>query len=781
MNANGPRRLRKILLALVALLLLLVVAGVLVLDRLLASAAHKEAARFSEQLHRPIAIEGVTTRLWGGLGVKVTGLSVGPGPGEGVPLLELSRAEVSVALVRAVLSGGKRIRVSELVLHGLRVNVEKLASGETNLERLAKQVGGSSRGEKKEEPPPSAKAGPGGTPAALSLEVGRAALEEARVSFINRSVPGAKELYLDHLDAEVRDLAPGKPLELLVKAAVLASERNLLLRVKTAPLSSSLSATPEEVTLQIAPIDLTPLAPFLPKGLGFLGGRLEANLALSLGALVKGGKGPTHLRGGFKARQLSFLGQLSGKRLDASLDADLDADATSGDLDLRKLDLELGPMGLTGEGRASGLFGGAPRIEGLALASHGLDFTQLREYYPPLRAQLGGALLEGPLGVSLRAKGTAAQEVELKVDLTPLRMEVPHQLSKSAGAPLTLLVELGAAQNGGRLSLQSEFDLTGVDLRPGGTIAKKPGDPLAVKLAASVERSSKDVKVELLSLAVNVLGDTLAAKGTLALSGEGKGRTTRFDAEVSGEKLDLDRLLLASSGSPKPAPKTAAAPGKKPLEGGNPFAGLSGEARMKIGLLRVKGAEVRLLTARVKVQEDQVTLSEAKLNAFGGSADASGTRVKLIHPEEPFKVSARLSGMSAEEAETLFTSHKVISGEMDADLELTGTGKTGAEISRSLNGTLKGTLRNGAFHGKDLVAGVADPLAGKLPFAKKLAEGGSTSLGKELPFSLVIADGMARLEKPVSFETGEGKAEVSGGVHLDGTLEMPATVALSPR
>jgi AsmA protein len=175
-----------------------------------------------------------------------------------------------------------------------------------------------------------------------------------------------------------------------------------------------------------------------------------------------------------------------------------------------------------------------------------------------------------------------------------------------------------------------------------------------------------------------------------------------------------------------------------------------------------------------------VTLSEAKLNAFLGSADASGTTVKLIHPEEPFKVSARLSGVSAEEAETLFTAHKVISGQLDADLELSGAGKTGAEISRSLNGTLKGTLRNGVFHGKDLVAGVAGPLSGRLPFAKKMAEGGSTSLGKELPFSLVIADGMARLEKPLSFETGEGKAELSGGVHLDGTLEMPATVALSP-
>jgi AsmA protein len=419
-------------------------------------------------------------------------------------------------------------------------------------------------------------------------------------------------------------------------------------------------------------------------------------------------------------------------------------------------------------------------VEGLEVTSRGLDPALLAEYYPPIRAQLGGVVIAGPVGLDLRGQGTAqSQRLELKVDLTPVRLEVPHQLAKAAGAPLIFSARVNAAKGGGRVGLDADLDLAGADLRPGGTLAKKPGDPLAVKLTAEVERSGKGLKVALSRLAVNLLGDALVGKGELALAGEGKQRTTRFDAELAGERLDLDRLLLAGPAEQKPVPKAAAKPAQA-AQGGNPFAGLSGEARLRLGLLRMKKVEAREVRLRVKVQEDAVSLEEAKLQAFGGSVDASGTAAKLAHPEEPFKVAARVKGISAEAAQALFTEKKVISGALDAELQLTGAGTSRAAIEKSLNGKLEGVLRDGVFHGKDLVAGVAGPLAGKLPFAKKVTEGGSTSLGKELPFSVKIADGMARLEKPLSFETGQGKVELGGGARLDGTLEMPATVALAP-
>jgi len=777
-----PRRWPKVLVIVAAVVVVVLAGAVLVLDRVLLSVAREQAAKLSQELKRPIALGGVATKLWGGLGVKVTGVSVGPGPGESVKLLELGRAEVTASLLRALLSGGKEIQIHEAVIQGLRVNVEKLSDGTTNLERLSRQLEARSAGQplRSAEPAQARPARKPGEPP--ELEVGRAALLDARLSLLDRTVPGAKELFVDHLDAEVRDLRVGKPLELVVKAAVLAEQQNLELRVRAAPLPASLVPTPEQVTLKVQPIDLAPLAPFLPRAVGLQGGRFQADLQAVLGAAVPGGHGPATLQGGFQASQLAFAGQAGGKRLDASLSADLSADAGAGDLTIRKLDLVAGPASLTGQGKVTGLTGNSPKVEGLEITSRGLDPAALTEYYPPLRKQMGGAVVAGPVGLSVQGHGTAAaQRVELKVDLTPVRLEVPHELDKAAGAPMVLTAALDAAQGGGQLRLEADADLAGVDLRPGGSLNKKPGDPLSVKLAGTYRKTGDELQAALTRLDLNLLGDALSGKGQVTLAGAGRSRTTRFDAELGGDRLDLDRLLVSGPAEKKPkaAPAGAGTGGTAPA---SPLAGVSGEARLRLGALKVKGVEARQVLARVEVKDETVTLQQAQLSAFGGSIDAAGTTVRLSPGNEPFHVLGKLRGVEAEQALKLVSSRDLLSGSLDLDLNLSGPGLDSAVLTKAVSGTIQGELRDGVFHGMDLVGAVAGPLAGKLPLAKKLieAKGGGTSLGKELPFAFKIADGVAQLTHPLSFDAGQGKADLSGGIGLDGSLHMPATVALSP-
>jgi AsmA protein len=128
----------------------------------------------------------------------------------------------------------------------------------------------------------------------------------------------------------------------------------------------------------------------------------------------------------------------------------------------------------------------------------------------------------------------------------------------------------------------------------------------------------------------------------------------------------------------------------------------------------------------------------------------------------------------------LLGDRKLLSGTLDMDLNLNGPGLDKASLLKQLTGILEGEIRGGQFHGKDLVASVAGPLAGKLPFAKKPAEGTSTSLGKQLPFGFQIRDGVAQLSKPLKFDAGQGQVELTGGIGLDGSLRLPATVALTP-
>lgn len=776
------RRWPKVLAAVVVVLVLLAVVGVLALDRILLSQARKQADALARDLGRPVAIEGVSTKLLGGLGVRVTGLSVGAGPGEGVPLAELRRAEVEADLLRAVLSRGKDVRIREAVLEGLHVNVVKLPDGTTNVERASKAYA--------ERHPPAAKApAPEGDAAGAKpkpesdlsfLRIGRAAVENARIAFLDRSVPGAKELFVDDLDVEVRDLAAGRPLELVVKAAVLAAAQNLELRVKAAPLPPSLVPTPLEVVLKVTPIDLDPLAPFAPAAVGLRGGKLQANLVAALGAAAPGGTGPTKLQGGLRATGLSLAGQAPGRTLDVVLDADVEGDAKAGDLRIGKLRLDAGPVALVGRGRVSGLAGDSPRVDGLEVVARGLDLAALSELYPPLRKQLGGIVAAGPIGLSLVGSGgEAAQRIELKVDLGPVRLDVPGELAKAAGAPMALVARADAAGGGGPVRFEASLNLAGADLRPGGTLAKKPGDPLSAKLAGTWRKAKGEQVLELSSAELVLLADRLLGTARVVLGGTAASPTTRFTADLRGDRLDLDRLLIPA---PEPAKggKAPPAPASKPLDP-KAFAGLSGTAALRLGLLRYEKVDLRDVVARVKVVEDAVTLEEARLDGFGGRVSAAGTAMKLAHADAPFTIIADVKGVSGEELLRMVSKRKVLSGTLDARLELGGKGMKLDPLAKSAEGTLRGDLRDGAFHGKDLVAAVAGPIAKALPFAAgKVTEGGATRLGKELPFALKIADGAARLEKPLSVDTGQGALSLNGGVKLDGTLDMPATLSLAP-
>src|SRR2546421_380033 len=375
-----------------------VVVASFVLDSVLTKKAHEQAAQLSQQLGRPVTIGSVSTKVLTGLGATVSGVSVGPAAGEGLPLAELKRADVRVGLLRAIFSLGKDIVVRSAEVDGLHVNVIKFADGTTNLDRLQQRL--AEVNPKKPEPAEEKKQSD------LSyLRVDHAALRDARIAPVDRSGRSQRELAIQHLDVKVDDLRAGKALDVVVTAAVLADQKNFELRLHAAPLPPSLVPTPERITLKVQPIDLSPLAPFVPKDVGLQAGQFDANLEAQLGAAVGGGKGPTSVQGTMRATGLKFAGAEGGKALDVVLDSDLKGDAEKGDLQISKLRLDLGPAGIIGQGRASGLKTPTPKIEGLEIRSHDFDPARLAAYYPPLSKQLGGQIAR-PIGLLVHAVGT---------------------------------------------------------------------------------------------------------------------------------------------------------------------------------------------------------------------------------------------------------------------------------------------------------------------------------------------------------------------------------------
>jgi AsmA protein len=755
--------------AVLAAVVVLVVVGVLALDALLLSRARAYAADFGQELGREIRIGGLRTKFLGGLGVRVSDVAIGPGAGEDAPILELRRAEVEADLLLAARTRGRELHVREVVLEGLRVNVIRFEDGTTNAERLAQRL--EERAAKEPAPEPEQAEAPADL---SSIRVGRAAVENARVAFLDRSTPGAKELAIDDLDVEVKDLAAGQPLLVTVRAAVLAAAQNFALDLRAPPLPSTLVPTPESVILKVEPaIDLAPLAPFVPASVGLLAGRFQANLDAKLGGAVPGGEGPTKIVGALRALGLRFSGAEGGRALDVVLDADLEADAEAGDLRIGKLLLTAGPVKVTGSGRATGLLSSTPKAEGLSIVGEGLDPAALAAYYPPLRET--AREIAGPASFTLTGSGTGeAQALELRIELRPVRLAIPEVAAKPAGTPMSLVARIDAAGGGERARFDASADLAGLDLRPGGSLAKGPGDPLALRIQGNFQGSGDTQTITISRADLTLLADRLTATGQVALGGTEAKPTTRFDLSVSGDRLDLDRLLIQDE---------AAAEEEEPVEPADPkaFEGLSGTAQVKLGTVRMQKLDFKDVVARVKVVEDEVTVEEGRLDAFGGRVSAAGTRMKLAHPKEPFRIAAELTGVQLQQATSLFSPREVVSGKMNGKIDLNGTGLTFATLAPTLTGLLAGSLQEGVFHGKDLVASVAGPLSKALPFAGgKLSEGGVTNLGKNLPFSFRIANGLAELEKPLTVTRSEGNLEIGGGVKLDGTLQMPVTFALSP-
>jgi AsmA protein len=763
------KRWQKVL-AIVALAAVVIVTALLfVLDSIVTSKARDEAASLSKQWGRPVAIGSVATKFITGLGVRVSDVSIGPGPGEGVPLLDLRRVEVKMALLKAALSRGKDVDIRSAEIEGLTVNIVRLPDGTTNLEALQKKIAESAPPPKKEEP--AAK------PTDLSfLRIDHAALRDAKIAFIDKSGESARELAIQHLDVSVEDLRAGKPLEIVLKAAVLAEKQNLEVHVKAAPLPPTLTPTPTSVVLKIKPaVDIGPLGPFIGKEVGLRAGTLDADFQAELGGAVPGGKGPTSVKGTVKLAGLRF--KAAEKPLDVTLDTDVKGDAAAGDVQIDKLKLDIGPAGITGHGRAHGLNSPAPRIEGLEIVGHDLDPAKLAAYYPPLREQLKGQIA-GPIGLDLRARGSsAAQALELKLDFTPVKLAVPETLSKAAGAPMTIVAHVkGAAASGGPLRFDAKIDLTGVDLRPGQSIAKAPGQRLDVALDGSrtsnKSSSSPEQKIELADVKAHILDDELEGRGFVEMKGAGAKKTTRFELALASSHLDLDKMLI-----PTPSKKE-----KKPLDP-KTFAGLSGHAAVKIDRLRMEKQEMTDIVADVTMDEDDIKVNKAELKAFGGSVSAGGTEIKLAHPQQPFHLVTKLTGIETSNLLAMGTEKKILAGKFNGGIDLKGGSQEMKDLARTLAGNLDGHLLDGAFYGKDLIASVTGPLAKSLPFglAGKTTQGGTTNLGKDLPFGVTIENGLAKLKQPITVKRPEAEMSFTGGIHVDGNLDLPGTISLAPQ
>jgi AsmA protein len=763
MASPFQKRWVRVLAIVVAVLVAVVYVLSLVLDSILTRRAQAEAATLSAQLGRPVNVVRVSTSFLTGLGATVSGVEVGAAPDEGAPLAQVKEVAVRVAALRALFSLGKDIEISSISIAQPVVNVVRLPDGTTNLERVQTRLAEQEKG--KPSPPASSESRD-----LSAVRVGHAEVTDGRVRLVDRSTGKTRELGVSDLDVTVDDLRAGKPLDVVVKAALLAEKQNLELRLHTAPLPNTLQPTPERIVLKVQPVDLSPLGPFLPKDVRLESGRLDADWTADLGAAVPGGKGPTVAKGGIHARGLRFAGT-GATPVDVSVDTDLDGNAETGDLDIRTLAIALGQAGITGHGRVKGLASERPSVEGFEIVGHDLDPAVLARSFPPLAKALKGQAA-GPVGLTIRGAGPqAAPSLDITLDFTPVRLAIPDQLAKAAGAPMTLVTHLrGAGKNAYRFDV--DLDLAGADLRPGQLLDKPPGKPMALSLKGTASRGGT-TKVKLDQWTLRVLEDTVSGTASVEMEGEGKRATTTFALDARAPKLNADAILLSSDESRKPPPPPPADPHR--------FDGMRGKIHAEVASLVFHKVPWRNLVLDATMQDDLVAVQRLSMDAAGGQVRLDGTSVRLAPIEKPWDLKLAVKSLDLAQALTFGGKGNPFAGVFDGNIALAGKGTTLTAVEKTLDGSIKGDLKNGALLGTDLVAAVAGPLAKALPFATKAIGGsGRTSLGDNLAVALTVDNGVAKLAKPISVKLPQADVTLGGGVGLSGALALAGTVALTP-
>jgi AsmA protein len=773
MEARKKRRWPYVLGGILGVLVLAVALVLWRLDAILLKEARARTDTLSQQLGRPVELGDISTRLFPYVGVDVEDVTVGAAEGEELPLAQVKGMEVRVAAMPLLSSRGKDIHVLNAEVSGLTVNVIRLPDGTTNVQRLLEKLDS----QPKEEPPAEDK-----PPADLSgVRVERAALTDGTIRFVDRSGGKAQELAISDLDIEVRDLRVGQPLEVKLAAAVLAEKQNLHVTLAAAPLPPTLAPTPERLTLKAESIDLAPLGPYLPPSVGLQAGTLTADWKAELGGAVPGGSGPTRLEGAIRALGLRFAGAEGGKALDVVLDTDVKADLAAGDLALDRFKLDFGPAGINGKGRVKGMMGGSPAVEGFELTSHGLDPAVLAEYYPPLKKQLQGRIA-GPVGLSVKGSGTQeAQALNLEVDLTPVRLRIPEQLSKEAGTPLRLTSRLtGAAASGGALRFDAKANLGGVDLRPGLLLDKAPGQRLEVAAAGTYQPTKDGMKVDLGQLTLGVLEDTLTGTASFALAGQGRRQTTTFTLDMKSQRLNADALLMSDEEIMARNNGVLPAPPDDPTR----FNGMRGDMRFQAASLRYSDMDLANMVAHITMVDDLIKVEKFSAAAYGGLVVADGTQVSLgpTPDKRPFEAKVVMKGVDVAAVLAERTPRKVLTGRFNGNVDLKGVGYTPDRLKETLLGAINGNLENSAFLGVDVISAVSEPLAKALPFtAKALKSEDLTTLSENLPFGVEIKNGVAQLERPITWTRPEGAMFFDGGIRLDGVLDLNGKVDLTPQ
>lgn len=354
-----------------------------------------------------------------------------------------------------------------------------------------------------------------------------------------------------------------------------------------------------------------------------------------------------------------------------------------------------------------------------------------------IKFDVAGIRLEnGTLAYKDEGSGQTLEVAHLELRTGRIAEEVPGKMS--VGAQLKgkqpLVDAKVALESGYRFSLaRQQYALEGLSLKVEGAAA----DFSRLELALSGDVRA-DVAKESVSAELTAKFDETTIKGKAAMA---KFDAPHYSFDIDVDRLNLDRYLAAS-------PKGKPAPGANakvdidvPVDLGG-LKGLRADGKLAVGALQLQGLKLAELKAQLRAANGRADVEPHSAKLYEGtlqgalSLNAGGNRVALKETLANVAIGPLVKDLMGRDA---------LEGRGNVTLEVTAAGASVNAMKKSLGGTARVALRNGAVKGFNLTEALRKT---KAAFGSKSAQQQASDPSQRTDFSemtasFVIKNGVA--------------------------------------
>lgn len=542
----------------------------------------------------------------------------------------------------------KEFQIKRLILHDPVIGIIRNKNGVFNFSSIGKQ------GKEREKAPPEGESKPPEKAAPLPLWISLVNVSGGEVHYLDRKE--GIDLRVKRIDLRMKDLDFDKPFSVDLAAALFSEKQNLKVATRVGPLrpEADFSEVPLEGNINIDPIDFNKLKSAAPK----IKGVLPKDLDLSGLVRIK----DMHLKGTLK--KLALEGTLEGtdaaikfgktfqKASGIPLAISADAQYANHTVSLRHAKAKLHTLELAGKGEV--------RLGDATALNLSLDSNRF----------------------SLEGWGKIIPLIE------------NYQLSGNVEVHTGLQGQVG---KGATPKIQGTLTLSGVSSNP-------PQLPKAIK----------DLNAK-----INFTGQSARFKEAIFSLGNSRIRLAaeihRFSPLTLSYKLSTPEIW--------PADFQASLPDDRK---GDVMKNLSSEGQWSAGnenptfqgsLVSTQGTLYKIgykdLGASLVLQNSVANIRGLRVNALNGSLQAQG-QYSLKSPVPRFSVASKIRGLDLKE---LYRSldpkgPRDIQGRLNADMEVSGSGKQWKEIKPNLQGRGEAEVLQGALLNFNLAEGVLAGVTG---------------------------------------------------------------------